>query len=323
MDTNYIATLLATPKISRKTVYFLLNSFSYKVDSLDDLRNLLIEGKVKNSRIHIPEIEELKLAYEKTLKNIEMCERQHINIIDINNSNFPEKLKKIPNPPVILYYKGNIESIKDNMGIAVIGTRNPTKHGEIVSNRLGYILGKKDIVVISGLAIGCDSAAHRGCLESNGRTVAVLAHGLDRVYPSSNKKLAEEILANNGCLISEYAVGTTPLSYNFVDRDRIQSGLSEAVIVVETDEAGGTMQTVKFSEEQKKNVGCYLHDSKYLNNPQTRGNQLLINQGKAIPIKNETDLQAFILKIHSNEDISIYGEEKHKNFDKTEQITFF
>lgn len=129
----------------------------------------------------------------------------------------------------------------------------------VVCDPLGSGYWETGATVVSGLAIGCDTAAHSGCLSVHGETIAVLAHGLDRVYPAVNRELVGEILDTGGCLLSEYPPKTRPFPANFVERDELQAGLSDGVIVVETGVKGGTMHTVRFSQEQRKPLACVKH----------------------------------------------------------------
>ena len=157
-------------------------------------------------------------------------------------------------------------------------------------------LAESDICVVSGLAEGCDTAAHRGCLRGHGTTVAVMAHGLHTVYPASNRDLAEEIVANDGCLVSEYPPDTRAQRSYFVERDRLQSALSRAVLVIETDVEGGTMHTVKACLAQKRILACLAHPPQF-DNEKSRGNAMLIRRGDAIPIREGVDLERLIHQI--------------------------
>ena len=144
--------------------------------------------------------------------------------------------------------------------------------------------------MVSGLADGIDAAAHQGALEVNGLTVAVLAHGLDTVKPSKNKVLADAILKNNGALVSEYPWGTKTNRSYFVARDRIQSGLSLGVFVVETGVKGGTMHTVRFCKEQKRILILLQHPPDLIGHPKTLGNAQLLSEGNAVVFENEDDI---------------------------------
>ena len=136
--------------------------------------------------------------------------------------------------------------------------------------------------------------AHEGCLEAQGIGVAVLAHGLDMVYPAANRGLAERLLDRGGCLASEYPVGTTPVRSAFAERDRIQSGLSDGVLVIETDVRGGTMHTVRFARDQGRALACIEHPQRYRSEDETRGNRKLIEEGSARPIPDGDSLTDFL-----------------------------
>jgi DNA processing protein len=223
-------------------------------------------------------------ASENAIKIFDFSEKLDIKIINYFDEKYPSRLKTISDPPPILYYKGNIDFLSKDLSIAVIGTREPTDYGVRAGEKLGELLAFCNIPLISGLAEGCDSNAQQGCVNNNGQTAAVLAHGLDRIYPRQNEKLAQQIISQKGCLISEYPPGVKPTKFSFVDRDRLQSGLSDAVIVVETGVKGGTMHTVNYCLKQNRILGCISHPSEYLTLPQSTGNQMLISEKKATPI---------------------------------------
>jgi DNA processing protein len=151
-------------------------------------------------------------------------------------------------------------------------------------------------VVVSGLALGCDTQGHRGCLEESGTAVAVLAHGLDEVHPNANRPLAEEIVAKGGCLVSEYPIGTEPKPNQFITRDRIQSGLSDAVVVIETGVNGGSMHTVRFAKRQRRLVMCIVPTHDPGAEEQTSGNRLLLDKHQATGFATTDDLIQLIGK---------------------------
>ena len=148
--------------------------------------------------------------------------------------------------------------------------------------------------MVSGLALGCDAKAHEGCVEAKGAGVAVLAHGLDRVYPAANRELADRLLICGGCLVSELPVGVKPARWTFAYRDRIQSGLSDRVLVIETDVKGGTMHTVDFSLKQERPLACIDHPQQFHSASQTQGNRRLIQEGSAVGIVDQTALERFL-----------------------------
>ena len=153
--------------------------------------------------------------------------------VNMNSKHYPERLKHIDDAPKELYCLGNLELLNYKKNIAMIGSRNCSSYGERVAKDFAYNLAKEDICIVSGLAKGIDSFSHIGALNAKGKTIAVLGSGLDNIYPKENIKLVEEIIKNNGLVISEYPLGTKPLKYHFPARNRIISGLSDSVLVVE------------------------------------------------------------------------------------------
>ncbi len=173
--------------------------------------------------------------------------------ISLDEEKFPLRLKEIPDPPAILYYRG-VPPMSAPPHIAIVGTRKATAAGKEIAHRLAKDLAAAGAVIISGLAIGIDTAAHQGALAAGGRTVAVLANGLDNIYPTQNTRLAEEIIKNGGTIISEYAPGTPPYKTNFLARNRLVSGLSLGVIVVEAPFKSGALSTASHALEQNRDV---------------------------------------------------------------------
>jgi DNA processing protein len=193
---------------------------------------------------------------DKAFKDLKSHRSRGIRVLSITDPIYPDLLKKIPDPPIVLFVRGAIEALIENKNVAVIGTRDTTPTGEKVATRIAKWLGEHSWCIVSGLAKGIDAAAHRGALEAKAKTIAVMATPLDKVYPAENRDLADEILEGNGCWVSEMALWRKPHRGSFVQRDRIQSGLSVAVIPVQTDVKGGTMHTVGYAEKQKRLLLC-------------------------------------------------------------------
>lgn len=320
-DKVFIMTLLNIPKVSRKTVYQLIKYGLIKSLNEDYIQEMFRQTNSKNKRIIIPTLSEIMIAKQKACKDIELTKENGINVITILDAEFPNKLSSIEDPPVILYYKGNKKCLNIRTSIAIIGTRNPTIHGTKIAQRLGYLFGKDGFVVVSGLANGCDEHGHTGCVDAGGKSIAVLPGGLDKIYPASNKVLAQRILENNGCLISEYPIGTRPFRSFFVDRDRLQSALSECVIVIETDVKGGTMHTVGFAKKQNRLIACYKHSEKYKNEKQAQGNIMLLNNGTAMPISNPDEIEYLKMKVIDRINTYNYKTLELENIEYTKQIT--
>ena len=260
----------------------------------DDLIEIIKTVNAKFGKINMPDIQTAKIAWDKAHEILKLSEQQNIEIISQESSYYPECLSLIAGPPVLLYVKGNIKALNKN-SIAIIGTRKPSDYGETQARTIAKLFANEGYVVVSGLAQGVDSAAHMGALEANGLTVAVLAHGLDTVYPYTNKQLADNIIKNNGALISEYPIGTKIFRSYFVERDRIQSGLSLGVLVIETGIKGGTMHTVGFCEKQKRILIVMKYPPNLLDATKQCGNTQLITDNRA-NIVFETDDDVVLAK---------------------------
>ena len=191
----------------------------------------------------------MELAQQQCAKAIEVGAK----IITLGDPEYPLRLKEIYDPPVVLFVRGDVE-ILSRPGIAVVGTRHPTPYGTGMAERLSTDLVVHGLVIISGMARGVDSAAHRGTLAARGKTVAVFGTGIDVMYPKENTRLAEQILALGGALISEFPIGTFAAPQNFPIRNRIISGMSVGVLVVEAAEYSGTRITARCALEQNRDV---------------------------------------------------------------------
>lgn len=211
-------------------------------------------------------------------KYLKYMKENNIETITIYDKEYPDKLRVIYDPPVVLYVKGN-KKILNEKSIAIVGCRLSSKYGENIAKKLAYNLSLNNINVISGLARGIDSFAHKGSLKGRGETIAVVGCGLDVIYPQENKNLFNEILQKGGLIISEYVIGTKPLAKNFPRRNRIISGLSNGVIVVEAREKSGTLITVDFALEQGKNIYAIPGN---IDNPNAYGTNELIKQGAKV-----------------------------------------
>lgn len=176
-----------------------------------------------------------------------------MNIIYYNDDRYPEKLRRIYAPPQKLYIIGN-DKILNKKGIAIIGCRKPSKYGIEMAYKFAYGLSKRGINVISGLARGIDSYSHLGAVHAKGKTIGVLGSGLNNIYPSENKKLCLEIIKNGGAIITEYEPKEKPLAMNFPARNRIISGLSEGILVIEAKQKSGTLITVDHGLDQGKDI---------------------------------------------------------------------
>ena len=184
---------------------------------------------------------------------LEVCERQDYRILTIADAAYPRRLRNIFDPPILLYCRGRLPLMDEEAAIAVVGTRSYTPYGALCAGKLGGQLAAGGAVIVTGLAYGIDSLAARAALRNGGRVLGVLGCGLDVVYPRGSEELYEDVAAA-GALITEYAPGTLPLSGNFPVRNRILSGLSVAVLVVEAPERSGALITAGTALEQGREV---------------------------------------------------------------------
>jgi len=236
----------------------------------------------------------LENMLNKAEKVLEKNKELSIKTVLYTSKYYPERLRKIKNPPAIIYIKGRNILKEDNKSIACIGTRTPSNYGVNAVKSIITNLTKEKFTIISGLADGIDGISHRICLNNNGRTIAVLAHGLDMIYPKKHEGLANEILEHGGTLISEYPVGTKADKFRFVHRNRIVSGLSKGVLMIEAKEKSGTKHTVNFAEEQNKSIFCPVFN-KFT---EISGLNLeLLNNNKAIPIHGDDDYVKIVYKL--------------------------
>lgn len=198
-----------------------------------------------------------------------------INRISPDEHNYLKGLGSIAPTLKLLYFIGELPSNRLKT-VAIVGTRKPTAYGKEVTYRLAYELAKREIIIVSGLALGVDSIAHRAALDAGGKTIAVLANGPDYIYPATNKKLAADIIKYGGAIISEYQPGVKPRDYQFLERNRIVSGLSDMVVVTEAAARSGTLTTVAHALDQAKEVGALPGN---ITSPMSMGCNQIIKQG--------------------------------------------
>jgi DNA processing protein len=215
---------------------------------------------------------------------MEKLERYGVKVLTFHNPDYPARLKEIYDYPPILYMRGSLLPV-DEWCLAVVGTRRATVYGRQITEEIVADLARSKITIASGLAKGIDSVAHKSALEAGGRSIAVFACGLDIVYPAENAELAKHVM-QNGALISEYPLGTRPRADNFPRRNRIMSGLSLGVLVVEAGETSGAMITANLALEQNREVfaipGSIL-------SPASRGTNHLIQEGAKL-VRDYTDI---------------------------------
>lgn len=229
--------------------------------------------------------------------------KENVDIISINDTNYPQQLKNIYDPPISIYIKGNLKNLQKH-SIAIIGCRQASEYGKMAAKYFGYQLAKSGLNIVSGLAIGVDSYSHVGniCakkeesyshvdnLSTYGNPIAIIGSGLDIIYPKENIELEKEILNVGGTIISEYPLGTKPNKYNFPARNRIISGLSKGVLVIEAKKKSGTLITVDFALEQGRDIFVVPGN---INSINSLGTNDLIKQGAKI-VTSYQDILDFI-----------------------------
>ncbi len=226
-----------------------------------------------------------KVVFEKAEKEIEFILKNEVNVLFYLDDNYPYRLKNYTDSPVILYYQGNANLNKEKV-IAVVGTRRITEYGKDLVSHLIKGIVDQDILVVSGLAYGVDSLAHKLCVHEQIHTVGVLGHGLDRIYPLENKKLSLQMLKCGG-LLTEFGIDTKPDRENFPMRNRIVAGMSDAVVVVETKRDGGSMITAEIANNYNKDVFAFPGR---INDNLSSGCNYLIKNHKAQLIESPEDL---------------------------------
>jgi DNA processing protein len=205
------------------------------------------------------------------------------HLVALSDKAYPEALREIPGAPPLLLAEGNL-SLLQTVQLAVVGSRNPTQYGKRLAQDFALALSQRGITVSSGLALGIDAAAHRGALAGSGHTIAVLGSGVDAIYPKSHQGLAEDILSAGGLILSEFPLGTSPLPWHFPKRNRIISGLSQGVLVVEATLGSGSLKTAEHALQQGREIFAIPGS---IHSPLSRGCHALIQQGAKLV--NEID----------------------------------
>ncbi len=221
------------------------------------------------------------------------------DVLILDDGSYPALLREIDDPPPVLYVKGNWQACFEQPGVGVIGSRNCSTYGENASEMLSRDLASRAVTVVSGLARGIDTAAHRGAIRGQGRTVGVMGTGIDTVYPKENTNLAREILSSGGCLVTQFPLGTPPLKDNFPYRNRIISGLSLGVLIVEASERSGSLITARLAMEQNREImavpGNITSGNSFGTNYLIKSGAKLVQQWQDVVAELPSDISAAIL----------------------------
>lgn len=227
---------------------------------------------------------------EKRLKNeLKQIERYAVSVVTYRDSEYPRNLLAIYDPPPVLYIRGKLEA-GDDRAVAIVGSRMATRHGRTFTERLARDLAVQGVTVVSGMARGIDSAAHRGALLGRGRTVAVLGCGVDVTYPAESRGLMREIVSH-GAVISEFPMGTKPHASNFPRRNRVISGLAAGVVVVEATRQSGALITVNYALEQGREVFAVPGNVSF---PSSQGTSRLLKEGAKLVERVEDVLEEIL-----------------------------
>lgn len=285
-----IVTLSALPGVGARMIYHAFEFFGgFQQPSLEDLLHfiqILQKAPVKK--------QDLEHALRRKDRIMELCEIHGIQPVCMGEEAYPQRFGPLELRPAVLYVKGDERLLSAGESIAVIGTRKPSSEGRELAFRFARRAGDRGMLVVSGLAVGCDTCAHMGAMDSVGKTMAILPSGLLSLYPPSNEVLATSIVEKGGALVSEYDPDEKPQAYKFVSRDRLQVLLSRKVLVVETDIVGGTMHTVNFAKEQGREIGIVGYPNMEWNT--RRGNRILMVHPdyRTRTIENDGDLDRYL-----------------------------
>ena len=287
--------IIALTKLGIKNVDIIKLLIEYKISDIaslfDSCENKIITNDLNLLRYY--EIflnrKKVEIALSEADLILSINKQHNIKTSYYGSSTYPKNLAKVTNPPAIIYYKGDEFDQGVDDAIACVGTRKPTK---LSYNAVNYLVPQwvnEGCCIVSGLACGVDKLSHQSCITSNGKTIAVLAHGLDTIYPKENAALSERILQTGGILMSEYPVGIKPDRYRFVNRNRLIVGLSKAIAIFECDIKGGTMHNVEYAKRQNKPIFCPAIGNDIVE-IQT-GTKKLLDENIAIEIKDGRDIK--------------------------------
>ncbi len=276
---SYLKFLLSIEGIGPQKIFSLITKFGSFESILEALPTslLAIEGinRTLSHRI-ISAKTKIDAIKEETETELDRLSKLNGRILTYWDIGYPNLLKEIYYPPIILYLLGNLDELNQN-ALAIVGTRMPSIYGKAQAEKFSYELAQKNLTIVSGLARGIDSIAHQSALKAGGKTIAVIGSGLDVIYPPENKKLFFEII-ESGLIISEYPLGTKPDAPNFPKRNRIISGLSLGTLIIETKFTGGAMQTAAYAIDQDREIFATPGN---INVKQSQGPNSLIQKGEA------------------------------------------
>lgn len=264
------------------------------INDAHDLIELVNKTSILKKDLTFPEFLNAEKYYD-------LHQEYNIDVIPFGDEKYPICLAMTPNPPAMIYVRGDVNILNEMPGVAIVGSRQTSLAGEEITKRITSQICEKGLVIVSGLAIGTDKNAHVASLNAHAKTVAVLAHGLELAKPKQNARLAKDILEKGGAWISEYPVGRPAFKQSFVQRNRIQVGLSAASILIEAAKGSGTMTQADFSNKAARPVFAVVPHKE--NNPlglNCEGNLQLVNDNLATPLRTSDDYDNLISVIFAS-----------------------
>jgi DNA processing protein len=285
-----------TPGVGPRAATKLLERFG-SADAVFQARRTELESL----RIKPETIESIlkKEFEEKAVQELENIKRLGGDVLILDDGSYPPLLREIADPPITLYVKGDWQACFDRPCVAVIGSRMCSTYGENAGEMLARDLASRGICIVSGLARGIDAAAHKGAIRGGGKTIAVMGTGIDNVYPRENTRLVREILESGGCIVSQFPLGTPPLKDNFPYRNRIISGLSLGVLIIEASERSGSLITARLAAEQDREVmavpGNITSGNSYGTNYLIKSGAKLVQQWQDVVVELPSEIAAAIL----------------------------
>ena len=266
---------LESKNLNKKTKYILYEEFGSIENIYEAKREDYENCNVSMSSKYIDELCDKNIDIEQTLNNIN---KFNVKVVAIDQIEYPNMLKNIEYPPVVLYCRGNFVNLNEKVCVSVVGSRKMSVYGKNVAYSISKQLSQRGIVVVSGMAYGIDTMAHIGALDGEGITVAVLGCGVDIAYPKTNRVLMERIL-KTGMVISELPVGFAPMAYNFPERNKIVAALSVGTLVVEADIKSGSLITANLAKEYNRDIYAIPGN---IDSPFAKGTNFLIQNGAGL-----------------------------------------
>jgi DNA processing protein len=293
-----IAALQLIDGVGNSTINKIISAPTYDLaEGYNSFYSCYLALKAINKNVSNLESGKLEAIYQESIEVLKNQEQLGIKTISRYDKNYPVGLSLLPSPPPLIHFKGNLNALNQK-NVAVVGSRKMSLGTDNSLSELVSECVKNGFNIVSGLALGVDTTAHKATLKNHGITIAVMAHGLETVTPSRNKSLANEIIANNGCLFSEYLIGTPPSAGNYIIRNSLQVAISSAVIIGEAHKKSGTMETAKQAFKQGKLLGCLPVTNDNISN--YTAFDFLVHDLKATTLNSGESKNEFFEKIESH-----------------------